>query len=72
MTRLVSNIYHLAHSPSPVGVEAERRNMAVRAEVWHKLGVAVLDPEDIADDWLRRAIISEAERRFGRRGRARP
>ena len=40
---------------------------AMRAAAWHRLGVAALAVEDIADPWLRQAVINEASRRWGRR-----
>lgn len=70
MNRLVSRVYHLAIADPPAGQEAERRNRAARAEAWHRLGLAIIDPADIHDDWLRQAITNEAERLYGKRGRA--
>ena len=40
---------------------------AMRAAAWHRHGVAALAVEDIADPWLRQAVINEASRRWGRR-----
>jgi hypothetical protein len=40
---------------------------AMRAAAWHRQGVAALVVEDIADPWLRQAVINEATRRWGRR-----
>ncbi|WP_270936289.1 hypothetical protein [Falsiroseomonas oryzae] len=40
---------------------------AMRAAAWHRHGVAALAVEDIADPWLRQAVINEATRRWGRR-----
>jgi hypothetical protein len=40
---------------------------AMRAAAWHRHGVAVLTIHDIADPWLRQAIINEATRRWGPR-----
>lgn len=40
---------------------------ALRAAAWHRHGVAALAVEDIADPWLRQAVINEASRRWGRR-----
>lgn len=69
---LVSSVYHMANGAPPVGRAADERNAAARAEAWQRHGLAVIDPEDIDDDWLRRAIIGYADRRFGRRtGRSR-
>ncbi len=69
MTRLVSRIYAMADAPPPTGQEADRRNAAARAEVWHRLGLIVIDPAEVDDDWLRLAVTNEAEKRYGRRGR---
>jgi hypothetical protein len=40
---------------------------AMRAAAWHRHGVAALAIHDIADPWLRQAIINEATRRWGPR-----
>jgi hypothetical protein len=39
----------------------------MRAAAWHRHGVAALPVAEIADDWLRQAVINEATRRWGRR-----
>lgn len=65
--RLISRIYQLANGAAPTGAEAEQRNMAARREAWQRHGLAVLDPADITDDWLRQAVRNEADRQFGRR-----
>jgi hypothetical protein len=41
--------------------------LAMRKAAWHRQGVVVLRPEDIADEWVRQALISEATRLYGRR-----
>lgn len=66
---LVSRVYHMANADPPRGVEAERRNREAMQELWRRRGIAALDPEDIRDEWLRQAVINEATRQFGRRGR---
>ena len=38
---------------------------ALRRAAWQQQGVAVLAVADIADDWLRQALISEANRLYG-------
>ncbi|WP_422073916.1 hypothetical protein [Tranquillimonas rosea] len=63
----ISRIYHMADAPAPTGQEAEARNQAAREQAWHGLGIVVLDPEDVASEWLRAALIAEAETRYGRR-----
>ena len=34
---------------------------------WHQRGIAMLDPAKIADDWVRQALVNEAERQYGKR-----
>jgi hypothetical protein len=40
---------------------------ALRRRVWREQGVASLSIDDIADPWLRQAVINEATRRWGPR-----
>lgn len=40
---------------------------AMRRRAWHEQGVAMLAVGEVADDWLRQAIINEAVRRWGPR-----
>lgn len=69
MTRpRISSIYHRAHGPAPTGAEAKQRNHDACAEAWHKHGLAVIDPDQVRDDWTRQAIINEADRQYGKRG----
>lgn len=65
----ISRIYHQANGDAPTGAEAERRNAEARATAWHRLGLAIIDPTDIDDDWLAQAIINHATKLYGRRGR---
>jgi len=39
----------------------------MREQAWRQQGVVVLKPDEITDPWLRQALVSEAERRFGSR-----
>jgi hypothetical protein len=39
----------------------------LRRSAWLRQGVIVIRPEDIKDDWTRRAVVNEAERLFGPR-----
>ncbi len=41
--------------------------LAMRRVAWRTQGVVVLRPEDVRDDWARQALISEANRLYGRR-----
>jgi hypothetical protein len=41
--------------------------LAMRRAAWRKQGVIMLCPEDVRDDWLRQALINEANRLYGRR-----
>lgn len=40
---------------------------AMRRRAWLDQGVAVIRPDEIPDEWTRRAVIAEATRRWGRR-----
>ncbi len=64
MTR-ISQIYQRGPAENPA--TPEERNHAARAAVWHEHGVAVIDPAEVADDWIRQAIINEANEKYGRR-----
>lgn len=68
MARLTSSIYHRASAPAPTGAEAKQRNRDACAEAWHKHGLAVIDPQDVTDDWERQAIINAASKLYGRKG----
>ena len=58
---------------SMLGRRAARRKTSedelktMRAAAWHRQGVVVLRPEEIADDWARQAVVNEAIRLYGRR-----
>ena len=41
--------------------------LAMRRAAWRKQGVIMLRPEDVQDEWTRRALINEANRLYGRR-----
>jgi hypothetical protein len=41
--------------------------LAMRRAAWRQQGVVVLRPKDIEDDWIRQALINEANRLYGRR-----
>ena len=41
--------------------------LAMRRAAWRTQGVVVLRPEDVRDDWTRRALINEANRLYGQR-----
>lgn len=64
----ISSIY--ARGPS-TRTEAQevRDTIEFRRRAWHELGLAVIDPADVTDEWVRQAIVNEATRKFGRRGR---
>ena len=66
MTRLVSPIYALGEAPRPTPAEIEARKAAARREAWQRHGLAIFDPAEIDDDWLRQAVRNEAERLYGR------
>ena len=41
--------------------------MPCARHVWQQQGIAALQIEDIADPWLRQAVVNEATRRWGAR-----
>jgi hypothetical protein len=41
--------------------------LAMRRAAWRSQGVVVLRPDDVRDDWIRQALINEANRLYGRR-----
>ena len=63
MTALRSSLArHLGSTPMD---EAEVRRLA--AAVWHRKGVALIDPANVRNDFARQAIVTEAERQYGKR-----
>lgn len=46
--------------------------LAMRRAAWRQQGVIMIRPEDILDDWIRQALINEANRLYGRRTGDRP
>ena len=46
--------------------------LAMRRAAWRSQGVVVLRPDDVRDDWIRQALINEANRLYGRRPGERP
>jgi hypothetical protein len=42
----------------------------LRAAAWHGQGVVVIRPEEVEDDWIRQAIVNEADRLYGKRKEA--
>jgi hypothetical protein len=41
--------------------------LAMRRAAWRQQGLVVLRPEDVRDDWIRQALVDEANRLYGRR-----
>ena len=46
---------------------SEDELLAMRQTAWRKQGVAVLRIADIHDEWIRQAVVNEAERLYGHR-----
>jgi hypothetical protein len=63
----ISGIYHRANGDAPQGAEASRRNFEAMKKLWHERGVAVIDPEQINDDWEKQQVINQAEKLYGKR-----
>jgi hypothetical protein len=66
MTRPAGYRSSLARS-SACGPWPEAELVAMRRAAWRTQGVVVLRPEDVRDDWMRQALINEANRLYGRR-----
>ena len=41
--------------------------LAMRRAAWRKQGVIMFRPEDVRDDWIRQALVNEANRLYGHR-----
>ena len=67
MTRLVSSIYSQAHGDLPTPSEAETRNREAYKRAWHSLGLIILKPDSVLDDWTRQAFVNEANKQYGER-----
>lgn len=54
--------------PEPADPAAEATALgAMRRRVWQQQGVVMLVPEEIDDEWTRRAVEAEAVRLYGHR-----
>ena len=53
------------HQPRRPAEPDQLRRM--RAAAWLGQGVVVIRPEDVEDDWIRQAIMNEADRLYGKR-----
>jgi hypothetical protein len=63
MSELRSSLSRRQPRP-PMEAEQLRR---MRAEAWQGQGIVVIRPEDVEDDWIRQAIVNEADRLYGKR-----
>jgi hypothetical protein len=61
MTRIRSQLAGLPSGPTP---DDTIRQMAAAA--WRTRGICVLWIEGVSDDWLRRALINECNRLYGK------
>lgn len=64
---MISGIYHMANGEPPTGEEADRRNQEAFKRAWQMMGLIVIYPDSVTDDWTRQAFINEAEARYGKR-----
>ena len=55
----------LQNAPSAPMTPAEME--ATRARAWIELGIVVLRPDELTDDWLKAGLKQWAARTFGRR-----
>ena len=51
----------------PRSTSTENELFTMRRAAWRNQGVIVIKPADIRDEWLRQAIVNEADRLYGRR-----
>ena len=51
----------------PRSLTTDDELFVMRRAAWRAQGIAVIRPADIRDDWLRQAIVNEADRLYGRR-----
>jgi hypothetical protein len=51
------------HLPQPAATEEDLYRM--RQAAWHKQGIVMIRLADVHDDWLRQAVINEANRLYG-------
>lgn len=65
---LISSIYHRANGEPPTGHEAEIRNEEAFTRAWQQMGLVVIYPDQITDDWERQTVINVANRQYGQRG----
>jgi hypothetical protein len=63
MSELRSSLSRRQPRP-PMEAEQLRR---MRAEAWQGQGIVVIRPEDVEEDWIRQAIVNEADRLYGKR-----
>lgn len=57
---------HLArHQPTAPADDLDIDRM--RRAAWHQRGWICLKPDDVADDWVRQALINLATKLFGKR-----
>ena len=40
---------------------------ALAARAWHDHGIALFRPEDLTNEWDRKAVVNAADRQYGRR-----
>lgn len=56
-----------ARSAECRGPKANPEIHAMRAALWHREGLALIDPATMSDPWAAQAVRNEAERLYGRR-----
>lgn len=65
----ISRVYSMGPT-NRSDAQIERDVQELRSRAWKQQGLIILDPVDIDDDWFRQALINEANKRYGRRGKA--
>ena len=65
---MISPIYNQGPAPKPTGQDANNRNASAYQKAWHDLGLLIIDPATVEDEWLRQGMINEANKRYLKRG----
>lgn len=64
--RLVSTIYSKGPDERDHAQLLKNRDKA-RVALWHKQGIAAIDPKEINDDWIKQMVINIATEQYGAR-----
>lgn len=63
----ISPVYSCGPSDPPTGEEARRRTGNACRTAWQRYGLAVINPDEVLDDWERQVVINIASKLYGER-----